>query len=106
MLELTPSQRRYLRAQAHALNPVVSVGQHGLSDTVIREIAVSLDAHELIKIRIFSDDRAAREELQKRICDDLGAAAIQHIGKLLIIYRPHPEKPHYTLPGQKKPKGT
>jgi putative YhbY family RNA-binding protein len=93
MPSLTPTQRRDLRARAHRLQPVVSIGQHGLTPAVLHEIDVNLDAHELIKVRVFDDDRDARESLLARICDELDAAPVQHIGKLLIVWRPLPEKP-------------
>jgi RNA-binding protein len=88
MIELTPDQRRYLKSLAHHLNPVVMIGNNGLTDAVIREIAVNLDAHELIKIRVLGDDRELREQYLEQICADLGAAKVQHIGKLLLVYRP------------------
>ncbi|WP_374335855.1 ribosome assembly RNA-binding protein YhbY [Leeia sp.] len=100
-IELNPTQRRALRAQAHGRNPVVSIGQNGLTDAVIREIALSLDAHELIKVRVFSDERDEREALFDSICDQLDAAPVQHIGKLLVIYRPNPDRPRITLPQEK-----
>ena len=93
MLNLTSSERRSLRARAHALHPIVSIGDKGLSDSVINEIAISLDAHELIKVRAAETDREARNALLSRICDSLGAAPVQHIGKILVIYRPAPDKP-------------
>lgn len=93
MLNLTSSERRSLRARAHALHPIVSIGDKGLSDSVINEIASSLDAHELIKVRAAEADREARNALLSRICDSLGAAPVQHIGKILVIYRPAPNKP-------------
>lgn len=92
MLDITSEERRALRARAHALNPVVAISQNGLSDPVLREIARSLDSHELIKIRVFNDDREERESYLKTICDQLGAAPVQHIGKLLVIWRPAPEE--------------
>lgn len=92
MLKLTPAQCRALREQAHSLNPVVMVGDAGLTDGVLREISNSLDAHELIKIRVFGDDRALRIEIYQTICSKLNAAPIQHIGKLLVVYRPKKEK--------------
>jgi len=92
MLELTPAERRDLRARAHRLEPVVSVGQQGLTPAVLREIDVSLKAHELIKVRVFAD-RTVRVALLERICAELGAAPVQHIGKLLVVWRPAPEKP-------------
>lgn len=97
MTTLNAVQRRYLRAQAHSLRPVVMIGDAGLSDAVMREIDLGLKAHELIKIRILGDDRDARVAMLDRICNDLKAAPIQHIGKLLLVYRPA-EKPKLSLP--------
>lgn len=91
MLQISSEQRRQLRAQAHGLNPVVSIAQQGLSDTVMKEIDNCLKAHELIKIRVYGDDREAREGYLATICSTLGAAPVQHIGKLLVVWRPRPE---------------
>ena len=91
MLKLNPAQRSLLRSQAHNLNPVVMIGDAGLTDAVLKEIGVHLDAHGLIKIRVFGDDRLARLEMLQSICQQLDAAPIQHIGKLLVIYRPKKE---------------
>jgi len=93
MTLLTPPQRRALRAKAHHLQPVVTIGQHGITPGVLHEIDVNLRAHELIKIRVFSDDRVRREAMLDRICAELDAAAVQHLGKLLIVWRPAPEEP-------------
>lgn len=90
MLDITADERRALRARAHALHPVVAISQNGLSESVLHEIAVSLDSHELIKIRVFNDAREVREEYLAAICEQLGAAPVQHIGKLLVIWRPAP----------------
>jgi RNA-binding protein len=90
MLDLSPSERRALRAKAHRLHPVVSVGQHGLTPMVLHEIDVNLKVHELIKVRVFDDDRDVRETLLARICGELEAAPVQHIGKLLVVWRPKP----------------
>lgn len=91
MLQLSPAERRSLRARAHALSPVVSIAQNGLSDAVLKEIDVSLKAHELIKIRVYSDDREERESYLAAICQELEAAPVQHIGKLLVVWRPTAE---------------
>jgi len=91
--QLTPQQRSALRARAHLLHPVVMIGDDGLTDPVLLEIGRNLDAHELIKIRVAGDDRAAREDMLRRICEDLGAAPVQHIGKILVVFRARPEKP-------------
>ncbi|SMC17073.1 RNA-binding protein [Andreprevotia lacus DSM 23236] len=104
-MELTPDQRRHLKSLAHHLNPVVMIGNNGLTDAVLREIAVNLDAHELIKIRVLGDDRELREQYLQQICTDLGASVVQHIGKLLIIYRAtDSDKPKIVLPKAKKTK--
>jgi putative YhbY family RNA-binding protein len=91
-ITLTPAQRKVHRADAHHLDPVVLVGGDGLSPSVKKEIDNALKAHGLIKVRVFSDDRAARELMLKTLADELDAAPIQHIGKLLVLWRPMPEK--------------
>ena len=103
MLNLTSTQRRSLRARAHALHPVVAIGDKGLSDTVMSEIESSLDAHELIKIRAAESDRHAREALLLQICESLGAAPVQHIGKVLVIYRPAPAETGKETAPKRKP---
>ena len=92
MLEITAAQRRSLRSRAHSLNPVVAISQNGLTETVLKEIDVCLKSHELIKIRVFNDDREERDRYSREICDQLEAAPVQHIGKLLVIWRPAPEE--------------
>ena len=92
MQQLTSAQVRELRAQAHGLNPVVSISENGLSDAVLMEIDACLKAHELIKIRVYGDSREDRLAYLERICAELSAAAVQHIGKLLVVYRENPEK--------------
>ncbi|MBT9612526.1 MAG: YhbY family RNA-binding protein [Burkholderiales bacterium] len=87
MLPLSPSQRRYLRAQAHHLSPVVMIGDAGLSPAVLKETASALKAHELIKIKVMNDERTEREAMLKSICDTLKAAPVQHVGKMLVVYK-------------------
>jgi len=93
MLQLSSVARRELRARAHSLNPVVSIAENGLTDAVLKEIDVNLNAHELIKIRVYGDSREDRIAHLEKICSELGAAAVQHIGKLLVVYRPAPAAP-------------
>lgn len=90
---LSPRERSALRASAHRLDPVVMVGEDGLTPAVLQEVGRSLEAHELIKIRVSGDDRAARDEILRRICQELEAAPVQHIGKILVVYRQRAEKP-------------
>jgi len=89
---LTPSQRKVHRANAHHLTPVVMIGQEGLSASVTKEINAALNAHGLIKIRVHGDDRAVREAMFIALAEELSAAPIQHIGKLLVLWRPMAEK--------------
>jgi RNA-binding protein len=91
-LSLTAEQRSELRSQAHALKPVVLIGAEGLTDAVIKEIKVHLGAYQLIKVRVFGDEREERVAIYEEICDRLNAAPVQHIGKLLVIYKPEEEK--------------
>lgn len=90
MLQISSAQRRELRAQAHDLNPVVSIAENGLTDSVLKEIELNLKAHQLIKIRVYGDSRDDRLAYYEKICDQLDAAQVQHIGKLLVVYRPAP----------------
>ena len=104
MITLTPVQRRELRARAHALHPVVAIGHAGLSPAVLHEIDVALAAHELIKVRVHSDDRDEREAHLAGICEALEAAPVQHLGKLLILWRPAPEPEPKAKPAAKRGK--
>ncbi|TFW17985.1 YhbY family RNA-binding protein [Duganella callida] len=91
MIKLTPAERSALRAEAHGLNPIVLIGEAGLTANVMKEISLGLDSHGLIKVRVFGDDREARIAMYEKICEELGAAPVQHIGKLLVLYRPKVE---------------
>jgi len=91
-IELTPAQRKDHRAAAQHLQPVVMIGADGLTPAVAKEIDAALTAHGLIKVRVFSDDRTVREALLGQLADEMNAAPIQHIGKLLVLWRPLPKK--------------
>lgn len=91
-ISLTPAERKAFRADAHHLDPVVLVGADGLTPAVVKEADVALRAHGLIKVRVFSDDRQVREAALAELCEKLDAAPVQHIGKLLVLWRPIPEK--------------
>lgn len=103
VLTLTPAQRRSLRADAHHLDPVVLIGAEGLSPAVEKEVQAALQAHGLIKIRVFNDDRQLREQYLQQLCEQLGAAAVQHIGKLLVLWRPQAPKARAAGTGGKAP---
>ncbi|GKS73621.1 YhbY family RNA-binding protein [Acidovorax sp. SUPP950] len=91
-IQLTPAERREHRANAHHLDPVVLIGGDGLTPAVQKEINAALNAHGLIKVRVFSDDRTSREQIYQTLAAELNAAPIQHIGKLLVLWRPQPPK--------------
>jgi putative YhbY family RNA-binding protein len=87
---LTPAERKLLKARAHSLEPVVLIGGKGLTDEVVTEVDRALAAHELIKVRAPALDREAREEALRTLCEKTRAEAVQHIGKVLVLYRPKP----------------
>jgi RNA-binding protein len=93
MKSLSASERKLLKARAHALKPVVTVGNEGLSASVLKEVETSLKAHDLIKIRVTGDDRDTRVALLGEICNRSGASPVQHIGKILVVYRESQEAP-------------
>ena len=98
---LTSTQRRTLRARAHSLHPVVFIGDKGLTDPVLQEIEISLRSHELIKIKAQSE-RDEREVLLSEICERLGAQPVQHIGKVLVIYRERPPEEKKEAPAPRR----
>ncbi len=98
MKSLTPAQRQYLKGLAHSRQPVVMIGGNGLTPAVLKEIERGLAAHELIKIKAASDEAETRSAWMEEICAATGAAPVQQIGKVLVIYRAG-EKPAIALPG-------
>lgn len=90
MTELSVVERKQLRARAHSLNPILQLGEKGLTDAVIAEIERALVAHELIKIRAAPLNRDEREVALASICERTNAQAVQHIGKMLVVYRQKP----------------
>lgn len=98
MNPLTPKRRSELRSEAHKLNPLVIIGDKGLTDEVLAEIDRTLKAHELIKVRANTDDRAARDEWLDTISVRLQAHPVQQIGKIFVLYRENPEDPRPARP--------
>lgn len=86
-MQLNSKQIAYLRGLAHNLNPVVMIGNNGLTEAVLKEVDVSLNAHELIKVQVAGDDRQLRKSLLEEIADKTNAIAVHHIGKQLVFYR-------------------
>jgi RNA-binding protein len=90
---LTNRERAALKARAHALEPVVHVGSSGVTDAVVAEVDGALTAHELIKVKVGTDDRANRVAVGDQICARTGAAVVHRVGKVIILWRPRPQNP-------------
>ena len=103
MTELTPAQRRDLRARAHHLNPVVTIADNGLAPSVVAEIERSLQAHELIKVKVQGAEREQRDTLMQELCAALDAAPVQHIGNILVVWRQRREEDKPAAAAEKKP---
>ena len=97
-MNLSTSQKRYLRGLTHHINPVVMVGEKGLTDNVMTEIEIALDHHELIKVKLRSD-RDTRKAQVEQIANTCHADVIQQIGQVSSFFRRNPEKPVIDLPG-------
>lgn len=91
-MPLTEPQKRHLRRLAHALKPVVMVGQHGLSESLLKELDVQLEHHELIKVRANAEDRESRDQLVRELCEHARAELVQRIGHIAVLYRPARER--------------
>ena len=87
---LTNRERAHLKARAHALEPVVQTGSSGLTDRLVAEVDRALTAHELIKVKVNSDDRADRVAIGDEICTRTGATSVHRVGKVLILWRMRP----------------
>jgi RNA-binding protein len=95
---MTGKDRRYLRGLAHQLSPVVIVGQRGLGPSVVRHVDGALTDHELIKVRLGSECPVGRDEAAAVLTEQTGCALAGSIGRVLLLYRPHPERPRIVLP--------
>jgi len=91
-VSLTPRERSHLKARAHALEPRVQVGHSGMTDAVAAEVDRALKAHELIKVKILGDDRHERKETAAAIATRAGAALVQSVGKVIVLWRPNPDE--------------
>lgn len=86
-MKLNTKQVSHLRGLAHSLSAVVRIGNNGLTENVFKEIELSLNAHELIKVSVAGDDRNARKAMYQTICEKTNAIPVHHVGKQLIFYR-------------------
>jgi len=95
---INKDQKKFLLTRTHALNPVVWIGQNGLSENVLQELNMALDHHELIKIKIRMGDRQLRDKLIEEISLQTKAEQIQKIGNIIVLYRQNREEPVIKLP--------
>ncbi|HUL17935.1 MAG TPA: ribosome assembly RNA-binding protein YhbY [Steroidobacteraceae bacterium] len=96
--QLSERQRKHLRGLAHALQPVVRLGNAGLTEALVRETARALNDHELIKVKAPGGDRAARDALIEGLAQRSGSALVQRIGNVAVLYRPRTEMPKILIP--------
>ncbi len=101
-MSLSGKQRRFLRAEAHGLEPVVMVGKEGLTDTVVSAVQDALLAHELIKVRVLESSPVERQQVSERLPAQVKAELAGMVGRVLILYKRHPQKPRITLPKEAK----
>lgn len=102
-MSLSGKQRRFLRAQAHALEPVVSLGKEGITESLLGAVHEALLTHELIKVRVLESAPLERHEVADTLPGSLKAELVGLIGRIVILYRRHPNKPKLVLP--REPKG-
>lgn len=95
---LTAAQNRFLRGQAHGLKAMLQVGGKGVTDAVVAETSAALEHHELIKVKIAAEDREARDALVADLVERTGAALVQRIGHVAVLYRPSEEQRRIVLP--------
>lgn len=98
-MNLNNNQRKFLRRKGQQLKPVVWIGQAGLSDAVLAELGQALEHHELVKVKVAAGERSSRDEMIDRMCEQSGAALVQRIGHMALLYRPASELPRLVLPG-------
>lgn len=91
-MRLSEPQKKFLRGLGHALKPLVTIGEAGLSDSVLSEYESTLDHHELMKIRVRVGDRLARDEIIGKLCSETSATLVQRIGNVALVYRPNLNK--------------
>ena len=97
-MALSNPQKRHLRSLAHHLKPVVMIGQHGMKDSILEELEIALDSHELIKVRVSAEDREDRTEMINTMLEASGAELVQTIGHIAVLFRRNTKKPKVVLP--------
>ena len=101
-MTLSGKQRRFLRAEAHALEPVVSLGKEGITPSLVGAVSEALLTHELIKVRVLEGAPLERQEVADRLPSAVKAELVGLIGRIVILYKRHPNKPKLSLPREPK----
>ncbi len=97
-MNLSESKKKYLRGLGHQLKPVITAGDAGLSESVMKEFNSTISHHELIKVRIRSAGRQTRDALIEELCRQGSGQLVQRLGNVALIYRQNPDKPRIKLP--------
>jgi RNA-binding protein len=98
-MALSQAQKKHLKGLAHHLKPVLILGQHGVTESLLNEMGVGLDAHELIKVKLHAADRTERDALIERLTQASGATFIHRIGNMAVFFRRNEKQPRVALPG-------
>lgn len=101
-MTLSEPQKKYLRGLGHALKPLIMVGDAGLSDSLLAEFESTLSHHELIKVRVKTGDRAARDDIIEKLCSHSSAEVVQRIGNMALLYRINPDKQTIRVPNHQE----
>lgn len=97
-IALTNAQIRFLRGQAHGLKAILQVGGKGIPEALVAEVALALEHHELIKVKVAGDDRELRDAMIANLAERADAVLVQRIGHTAVFYRPGKDKRHIVLP--------
>ncbi len=97
-MPLSNSHLRHLRGIGHTLHPIVAIAAKGLTDNVMAELELALDRHEIIKVRVTGEDRAARDALMASVLERSHAEKVQRVGHVLTMFRRNPREPKIELP--------
>lgn len=97
-MKLTERQKKYLRREAHALKPVLSLGDKGITDSFLQELDSTLEHHELIKVKVRTGDRELRDQALKELVESARATLISRVGNIAILYRPRRKNPGIAIP--------
>lgn len=95
---LSKKQRLFLKKMSHHLKPVVMVGQAGLNNNIMHEVDITLEKHELIKIKVTGTDKSERTSMTASIAEQSNASLIHQIGHMSILYRQSKKNPQIALP--------